>query len=583
MRAQRFKSSFFSHGLFWVTGIALYFFFFLFIKPQLYFTAQEPIFFFDKYFFKEFLAYPGGMLEYLAALLSQLYYFPMLGSATLALIFIVTLYAIRQTLKMMLNDEPPLFVYFSLILLIAAHTNYNHLLVIDLSFLTALAGASLYMAVPSRIGRISFILLFGPLLYYMAGSVLLIFSLYILTYEVLRMRDILLLVLIPVLAFVVPFVSGSGLFLIRLKQAFLFPAFDANLFNLAFFLYVSIPVCVLCAIVNKQLDIIKNNLVWNGSQAVLFLALLFSIPALTQNKVEKSLWHFTFLGRTEQWNKLLHLCDKPFARNQQIVSLINRALCHTGQLGSKMLYYTPDIDLESLFLMDDTRMSTALIRSDLYFDLGHFNESRHWAHEALSISGETVWNLQRLALLYLLYDQKAAAQIYLNKLKKSIPLRKWAQQHEHLAKENVSIKADPMIAELLSKKVDEDFLSFVNDPLPDLEKLLQANPNNKCAADYLMAVLLINKKIVRIVQLLPHFKQLDPLPRHYQEALIFYKVQAKDSDIRLSDYHLEKESFDRFQAFQTAFQKYRTTPTAAQQNVLASSFSDTFWYYVLFH
>ncbi|MBN1561059.1 hypothetical protein JW998_12470 [candidate division KSB1 bacterium] len=562
-------------------GVGCLFYFRYVINPVLYFTAQEPVFFFDRYFFREFLQYPGGMLEYVSALLAQFTYTPWAGAAMISVIFMLLFVLLRQVMKKTIQFDPSALALVPLMFVLLAHNDYTHSLVVDLVLLVALLFAAIYMSAQRRVVRILFLLILGPLLYYATGAAFLLFGLFAVLFELLHKRDFLLAILIILVSISIPYISASRLFMVRLHDAFWQPAFPDSHSAIIILIYLSAPVFSLLLLLTARLKpaiLSPTKPIWIF-QSMLVLTLFFTIPLLSLKKIEKSYWQITCYGRSGEWHKLLVQCEKPYPNTPQIVSLINRALGHTGQLGNRLFSYPQDFGLEGLFPADDATISTPLIRSDIYFDLGHYNEAKHWAHEAVSVIGETAWNLQRLAIIYLLYGQLDAARPYLTKLKKTLPLRRWAQQYEHYLHNSEEIKNDPAIAPLLKNVVSENFLSFVNNPLPDLPRLLQANPQNKMAHDYLMAALLLTKKLSRFVRLVD---LTQPLPRHYQEAVLIYTSQVQDHGLTIDEKNFSPETLQRFRAFHAAMASNRANKEKAQREV-ARNFGDTFWCYMVIH
>ncbi|MBN1464380.1 hypothetical protein JXA02_01370 [candidate division KSB1 bacterium] len=569
-------------ALIFFLSVGLLIYFRYWINPVLYFVAQEPVFFFDKYFFREFLRFPGGLLEYVSALLAQFFYTPWPGALLLSLFFTLIFILLRQVVKRITLFDPSALALVPLLFLAIAHNDYTHPLVVDLVLLTALSCTFIYMSL-RRGMRILFLLVGGPLLYFAAGAAFLLFGLYALVYEILQKRDWLLSILILLTA-VLPCASGLWLFPVRLQDAFWQPAFPDHHSAIRILAYLAAAIlAVLLFFAAKRTGRLfaQARPLWRIIPAAILLLLFFILPALRLDKMEKSYWQITYHARTQEWQKLLVRCEKPYPNAPQITSLINRALCHTGQMGDRLFSYPQDFGLEGLFPSDDATISTPLIRSDIYFDLRHFNEAKHWAHEAVSVTGETAWNMQRLALIYLIDEQPEAAQLYITKLKKSIPLRQWARRHEQYVENIAAVKDDPEIGPLLRSRVSESFLSFVNNPLADLPRLLHADPKNKAAYDYWMAALLLTKRLARFVQL-ADLSRAKPLPRHFQEAVLIYMSQVHDHGLTFDEKIFSPETLQRYRTFQSSLQASRDDRSAAQRE-LAGHFADTYWYYLIFH
>jgi len=567
--------------LYVVFGIGLFLYLKFIINPVLYFTAQEPIFFFDNRFFQQFITYPGGLLDYLSALLSQFFINAWLGALVICAIFALIFLMTVKILKDVFKHDYTLFAFIPIAILFYAHHNYKHALVVDISLLATLMGFYLYSRFNAWPAKAVFILIFAPIFYFAAGSAFLIFCLFVIVYEILKSRHVIPTILVVLFAVILPMLSGAGLFLVRTKEAFLQPAFPNSQFaTVTLVLYVSLPALLIILYFLTTLNYAFSSP--KRVMAVLLIVAIFvSIPFIATKITEKKFWQITYYSRVGEWQKILAGGANPCPNTPQILALINRALYHTGQMGNALFSYSQDFGLNGLFVMDDTQLSSPLIRSDLYFDLGHYNEAKHWAFEALSVKGETVWNLQRLATVFLIYDQQKAAEVYINKLKKTIIARKWAKHFEHYIKGFARIQDDPSISPLLKNTVTEDFLSFVNDPVPDLYKLLRTNPQNKAASDYLMASLLLTKKVAQCARFVQQNYKGTKVPRLYQEALIFYVSQTQNNSINVMEC-VDQNTVERFHAFQIAFQANRQNEQSGKEE-LAANYGDTYWYYLLFY
>ncbi|MCC7262598.1 MAG: hypothetical protein IT369_08775, partial [Candidatus Latescibacteria bacterium] len=85
-RSQSLIGSSWSPLIYRVLFFAVYYLYiYLQVDPRLLYQAQEPVFFQGWPFCREFLGYPGGVVEYLAALLSQFFCFPWAGALVITL------------------------------------------------------------------------------------------------------------------------------------------------------------------------------------------------------------------------------------------------------------------------------------------------------------------------------------------------------------------------------------------------------------------------------------------------------------------------------------------------------------------
>ena len=149
---------------------------------------------------------------------------------------------------------------------------------------------------------------------------------------------------------------------------------------------------------------------------------------------------------------------------------------------------------------------------------------------------------------------------------------------------DADVRRHPYLQSLIDLKVEKNYLEFVNQPEKTLNALLQQNPQNRVACDYYMACLLLEKKIGSFVKECLRVQDFDePLPRHYQEAILFYAAQRTQNKMDVSGYQdqIDAATLSRFKSFQQTFLKHRTNKASAK-DALAHSHHDTYWYYLFF-
>ena len=120
-----------------------YFLYFLLrIDPRLIYQAQEPVFFFDRYFIAEFFKYPGGPNELVCGFLSQFFYHSWTGALLLTLVFVLLAWNVKLLIGSLGAQRPVLYLHWlPSILLLALHSNYKFPFVLTLGLLWALLGA----------------------------------------------------------------------------------------------------------------------------------------------------------------------------------------------------------------------------------------------------------------------------------------------------------------------------------------------------------------------------------------------------------------------------------------------------------
>ena len=132
--------------------IVFYLYLWLIIEPHLIYHGAGkiryfPVFYKDYLFFKEFLLYPGGLVEYLSTFLSQLFYFSWAGAIVITvqawLIFVFCasyIHGLNAPHLKWLRFVPP-------ILLIVLYSKYTFYFITTMSLTVALGFVWLYLKI----------------------------------------------------------------------------------------------------------------------------------------------------------------------------------------------------------------------------------------------------------------------------------------------------------------------------------------------------------------------------------------------------------------------------------------------------
>ena len=260
---------------------------------------------------------------------------------------------------------------------------------------------------------------------------------------------------------------------------------------------------------------------------------------------------------------------------------INRALYHTGRLPISMLDYPQDWGINGLIL-PLTFITAPLQKSDVYFELGHMNEAHRWAHESLTILGDTPWTLQQLALINIFKGEPKTAHKYFELLKKNPLFKKWAQQHEDYISNEVLLMEDERLRQIRTWVNHTDFISRADAPLEDLEFLLENNPSNKMAFEYLMAGYLLTGQISKLGKQMYRLKDFGypGIPRLYEEALFLNLIRTNPETLKEKAHQFHRETLIRFQGFQKILAGSKQDRKAALEK-LKQLYGNSYWYYVL--
>ena len=160
---------------------------------------------------------------------------------------------------------------------------------------------------------------------------------------------------------------------------------------------------------------------------------------------------------------------------------------------------------------------------DILFDLGRINESQHMAYEALELFGERPHTLQRLVYLHAIKGEPDAARRFLAVLERSLVHRRWARDCLQQLDADPTLAGVPVVASRRALMVERDFTGRL-DLETMLGQLLERNPRNRMAFEYLMAYYLLTRRIDKMVANLHRFDDFGQarLPRHCEEAIVIH-------------------------------------------------------------
>ena len=572
------------------------------VDPKLIYQSQEPVFFFDSHFMADFLTEPGGLNDVVSRFFSQFYYKTWTGTLLLLLVFSLIAWNTKQLLHKFGRKQPLLYLYWiPLIFLTAQQSDYKFPLVFTIGILWTLIFANIYVRVsPSnRVSHFFFFIILFTLLYYLAAAQAFLFTIIIIIYEVFNNRRIAWPILYAIFAAILPYIYASILFIMSIRDAYRLQLSFYDGYSvtwLSWALYAFFPIALLFKAIERKYEPVrdkkKNDLLakifYNPSklqrcvQGIVFLALFVFISLTFFDQSKKSFLQIDYYARTGEWQKLLDLVKVGRSQRSIVESQAYRALYHTGRLCEKLFSYTQHFGGDGLFMHNSLFMRFPSQHSDLFFDLGLVNESEHWAYEALSVNGETVWNLQRLVLVNILEENWDVTSRYLDKLAKTIWHRSWATAYLKALSDSGTILNHPQFRYIQNVMPDSDFLVSPFEPERCLEELLQSS-GNRMAFEYYMANCLLNGNIGQFVKQLYRLNELgyQKIPRHFEEAILIYIQLTGRKDINLPGRKISEETARKFADFNQILKKNDNNMDRAHIELL-KKYRDTYWFYALY-
>jgi hypothetical protein len=210
------------------------------------------------------------------------------------------------------------------------------------------------------------------------------------------------------------------------------------------------------------------------------------------------------------------------------------------------------------------------------FELGRVNECEQVTYEAFESLHIYPWLRERAGILAAAKGNAAAARVLWRSLVRDVVYGPRASERLRALDADSELRDDPDVQRLRSLRVTQDHPTSWRSVERMLTGLLEREPGNRMAFEYLMGHYLLLRRLDRFVQNLPRLYEFGDaeLPRHYQEAILLYEQQTRRR-FRIGQRSVEPGVREAFAAFGSAVATARAegTPRAL------APFADTYFYY----
>lgn len=258
----------------------------------------------------------------------------------------------------------------------------------------------------------------------------------------------------------------------------------------------------------------------------------------------------------ENWDKVLKLSEKDLYMTEASYCY-NLAQAMKGNLGQRLFDHSQgeayDLLLRVAGLQSVFRNCLA---GEAWFHLGAMTIAEQSAITSLQASPNHtgVRYLVRLAKVNLISGEDAAAQKYLNLLSRTLFYGKWAKS---MMPENQTDATRKMLLEERSKLAVTDFVHLSDVPRSILLGLLEANPDNTLAREYLLCYDLMRYDLKQFME---DYEPCRIKSHIYLEAvMIWFSQQGRLNEQTAAEYGISDDLMDRMQWFFRMPDKYKTS------------------------
>ncbi len=282
-------------------------------------------------------------------------------------------------------------------------------------------------------------------------------------------------------------------------------------------------------------------------------------------------------GYFGNWDVVLEKAKQKDLKNTSATYFYNLANSHMNDLPENLLnYYQPASKGLFLEIGPHSSVLSILFSNEAWFLLGDMTLAEHSAMlgQIFSYNNRSSRMIKRLAEINLITGETKAAEKYLLILNHTLCHNNWAKSR---MPQNQTEAYRTWLAAKKRGHTKIDTLRSGLDVVTSLRNLLDNNPANHTACDYLLCYQLLNKNIPSFVEdYSAYYKPLIFMPKKiYAEALLIYLIQQKVSEKEFSSYQIPAEIVKDFSTYTEMYDK-----GLAEQ--LESDFSNSYWFYYHF-
>lgn len=258
----------------------------------------------------------------------------------------------------------------------------------------------------------------------------------------------------------------------------------------------------------------------------------------------------------ENWDKVLKLSEKDLYMTEASYCY-NLAQAMKGNLGQRLFDHSQGEAYDLLLrVAGQQSVFRNCLAGEAWFHLGAMTIAEQSAITSLQASPNHTGAryLVRLARTNLIAGEDAAAQKYLNLLSKTLFYGKWAKS---LLPENRTDAVRKQLQEEHSKMAVTDFVHLSDVPRSILLGLLEANPDNMLAREYLLCYDLMRYDLKQFME---DYEPCRIKSHIYLEAvMIWLSQQGRLNEQTAAEYGISDDLMDRMQWFFRMPDKYKTS------------------------
>ena len=568
---------------------ALFAFLQMCFEYHFYYIEQSQLFLFSEAYIRNKLLLPGGFSMLVAEFLVQFFIRPYVG----ALVTAVLLTGVGVCTAGIVKRIAPvsgLFILYVLpmLALLFMHFDFNYRVQGTVCYLMMMALLCGYMRIRNDLFRLVAGCVLVPVLFWLAGSITVLFAGMVCLFEGLRKTPKWYISLIGV-AEVLLLGVGTVYFSLMGEYRWVFGPdlyyhYTLHPKEIIYYSWICLPLVFLIAFFVRNKNSLSGKKLFAGISCIAQLAMIAAVlwwgmPKYSDAKTLK-LKKLDYFARTEQWDKTIEEC-KGKLTNFLYMCHLNMALANKGELSDKMFNFDQR-GPQGLLVQWNKSENISCMLSDIYFTMGATASSQEMAFEGY-VSAMEDGNprmLKRLVQTNLIYGTYPVAEKYISILEKTYAYRDWAQSQRKYLYNGGGFVSDPILGTRWRMLADRYSLAMINGLAGDLALFLEKGPANSAALQYLGAMYLLAKDLEGFKALVEKYygtEFLPVLPVHFQEAVIVMSEKEPDYWKR---FNVSETIVARFTDYKKQVLANRNNSAIA--GLLNRSYGNTYWFYFMF-
>ncbi len=218
--------------------------------------------------------------------------------------------------------------------------------------------------------------------------------------------------------------------------------------------------------------------------------------------------------------------------------------------------------------------------SDVFFHLGDMNMAQHSAMLGMIFSPKhrSTRMVKRLAEINLVNGDTTATYKYLRLLDATLFHKRWAKEHEDMLTA-INVDDYPWLKRKRELIPTRDTLRLAAEYPTSLKILIESNPDNSYALNYLLCFYLLNKDLPMFSNAYDIWCKEKPLyqSRLYHEALLIKLAITKASQKELETYNIPERTMMDFMDYTRIYEQ-----SNGNLEMLREKYASSYWFYYHF-